>query len=117
MIQIPAFNSTSADFEQTITLGTQELLIRLAWNSRARFWFMDLDDQQGHVLLSRKLIPILPLFRTHRALMPIAGDFVLMPESDVAPEYPTFEGLGTTHTLNWLDDAELVQWETALGIV
>lgn len=116
MIQIPTFNSTSADFDQTITLGAQELLIRLSWNSRAQFWFMDLDDQQGHVVRSRKLVPLTPLFRSHRALMPIIGDFVLMFESDAAPEYPTFEGLGTTHTLNWLDATELVQWETALGI-
>jgi hypothetical protein len=116
MIQIPVFNDTAADFDQKITLGTQELIIRLAWNSRAQFWFMDLDDQQGHVIRSRKVVPLLPLFRSHRALMPIVGDFVLMIESEAAPEYPTFEGLGTTHTLNWLDATELEQWETALGI-
>ena len=117
MIQIPAFNATSADFEQTITLGSQELSIRLAWNSRSEFWYMDLDDQRGHVVRSRKLVPLLPIFRSHKALMPIIGDFVLMPESDDAPEYPTFDGFGTTHTLNWLDATELALWEAALGLV
>lgn len=116
MIEIPVFNQESPDFEQKITLGPQELVIRLAWNTRAGYWFMGLDDQQGHVIRSRKLVPVVPIFRAHRALMPIVGDFVLMMESDDAPEYPTFEGLGTTHTLNWMDADELAAWEVSLGI-
>lgn len=122
MIEIPIFNQTASDFEQRITLGPQELLIRLAWNSRAQFWFMDIDDQQGHAIYGRKVVPLFPILYSHRALMPIVGDFVLMMESDAAPEYPTFDGLGasglttTTHTLNWLDATELEAWEAALGI-
>jgi len=49
-------------------------------------------------------------------LFPIVGDFVLMPEVSPAPDYPTFEGLGTTHNLYWLDADELTTWEAALGI-
>lgn len=116
MIQVPTFNDTASDFEQTITLGPQELLIRLAWNTRSSFWFMDVDDQRGNVIYSRKLCPGLPIFYSHRALMPIVGDFVLMREDDTAPEYPTFEGLGTTHNLYWLDQDELAEWEAFLGV-
>lgn len=116
MIQIPVFNDSASDFEQTITLGTQEIVLRIAWNSRSQFWFMDLDDQQGNVVYSRKLVPILPILYSHRASIPIAGDFVLLPEDTPGPEYPTFEGLGKTHNLYWLDADELVEWEVALGI-
>lgn len=116
MIQIPTFNPASADWESKITLGTQEIIIRFAWNTRAQFWFIDLDDQRGHTLRSRKLVPLLPLNISHRALFPIQGDFVLFPDVNPAPEYPTFEGLGTTHNLYWLDPAELETWEASIGI-
>jgi hypothetical protein len=116
MIQIPTFNPQESDWEQRITLGDQELRIRIQWNNRAGFWFMDCDDQQGHVICSRKLVPVIPIYRSHRALLPIAGDFVLLPESGASSEYPTFESLGSSHTLNWLNTDELVQWEESLGI-
>lgn len=116
MIQIPSFASSASDFEQTITLEEQELSIRLSWNSRSEFWYMDLDDQKGHVLSSRKLVPLFPLVGKHKALLPIAGDFLLMPEQDVAPEYPTFEGLGTTHNLYWLNDSEIQTFKRAYRI-
>lgn len=116
MIRIPTFNPAQSDWEQIITLGPQEMKIRFAWNARSHFWFIDLDDQQGHTLYSRKLVPLLPINFSHRALFPITGDFVLLPDVSPAPEYPTFEGLGTTHNLYWLDAAELETWEAALGI-
>lgn len=116
MIQIPIFNDTASDFEQAITLGTQELVLRICWNSRSQFWFLDIDDQQGNVIYSRKLVPLLPILYSHRASMPIAGDFVLIPEDSVSPEYPTFEGLGKTHNLYWFDADELALWELSLGI-
>lgn len=116
MIRIPTFNPLQADWEAKITLGTQEMSIRFQWNARASFWFVDLDDQQGNTLRSRKLVPLLPLNFSHRALFPMSGDFVLLPDVDPAPEYPTFEDLGTTHNLYWLDPTELEEWETALGI-
>lgn len=116
MIQIPVFNKTDGDWEQAMTLGSQEILIRIQWNPRSQYWFVDLDDQAGHVIRSRKLCPLWPVTFSHRALFPINGDFVLMPETSPAPEYPTFESLGTSHNLYWLDDTELDQWGTALGI-
>ena len=116
MILIPVFNDSATDFEQTITLGAQEIKLRIAWNTRSGFWFLDIDDQQGHTIYSRKLVPIIPVLRHHRALVPIEGDFVLMPEDTAADEYPTFEGLGKTHNLYWLDADEITQWEAYLGI-
>ncbi len=116
MIVVPTFNPAQADWEAKITLGTQEMSIRFQWNTRASFWFVDLDDQQGHTLRSRKLVPLIPLNLSHRALFPMSGDFVLLPNGEPVPEYPTFEGLGTTHILVWMDPTELEEWETALGI-
>lgn len=116
MIQIPSSSATASDFEQKITLEEQELVVRLAWNSRSEFWYMDLDDQKGHTLSSRKLVPWFPLVGKHRALFPIAGDLWLFPELDVSPEYPTFEGLGTTHNLYWLNDAEHASMRKALRL-
>jgi hypothetical protein len=116
MIKMPVFNTTDGDWEHKITLDAQEIIVRMRWNPRAGFWFMDLDDQQGHSLVGRKLIPLFPICYSHRALFPISGDFVLMPEQDPAPEYPTFMGLGTTHNLFWLDPDELAGWEASLGL-
>lgn len=116
MIQLPTFNPDESDWELRITLGSQELKLRIQWNNRAGFWFMDCDDQQGSAVYSRKLVPIIPIYRSHRALLPITGDFVLLPTSDASDEYPTFESLGISHTLNWLDASELAQWEESLGI-
>lgn len=116
MIQIPTFNKTDGDWEQKISLGNQEIIVRIQWNPRAQAWFIDLDDQNGHSIVSRRLAPLFPVCYSHRALFPITGDFVLMPEVSPAPEYPTFDGLGTTHNLYWLDADELTQWESDLGL-
>lgn len=116
MIQIPVFNPAESDWDERISLGGQELLLRIQWNGRAGFWFMDCDDQQGHVIYSRKLVPLLPIYRSHRALLPIVGDFVLIPEAQGVPEYPDFNGLGVTHNLYWLNADELIAWEDSLGI-
>ena len=116
MIRVPSSALTSSDFEQKITFEEQELVIRLSWNSRSEFWFMDIDDQKGHILSSRKLVPFFPLVGKHKALMPIAGELWLLPEQDVAPEYPTFEGLGVTHNLYWLNNDENRQMQRALGL-
>lgn len=117
MIQIPVFNDTSSSFTQQITLGTQTLSLRLDWNGRGQHWFLDiLQADDTPIVLGRKLVPFLPVLYSHRALAKITGDFILIPESDVAPEYPTFEGLGTTHNLYWLDAEELNLWEESLGI-
>ena len=117
-IEIPMFNSTASDFEQTITLGTQELSLRLAWNTRAGFWYLDIGQADGTPLLSsRKLLPIVPIVGfQYRARCPIDGDFVLVPESDTSPEFPTFDGLGTTHKLYWLPQDEADAWMDSLGI-
>lgn len=117
MIQIPVFNDSSAAFEQQITLGDQTLTLAMQWNARGSHWFLDIKTAEGADLLtSRKLVPLLPVCYSHRALVDIKGDFVLLPESDAAPEYPTFEGLGTTHNLYWMDDTETANWEAFLGI-
>ena len=116
MIQIPVFNSIESDWQQKITLGPQEISVRFSWNARVGCWFVDLDDQQGNLIYSRKLVPLMPLLYNHRALMPIVGDFVLIAESGAATEYPTFDSLGTSHNLYWLDATELATWEAALGI-
>ena len=116
MIQVPVFNSSASDFEFTISLGGQDIKLHFGWNTRSGYWFLDIDDQQGHTIYSRKLVPVLPVLRHHRALVPIVGDFVLLPEDTATTEYPTFEGLGTTHNLYWLDAAQLAQWESYLGI-
>ena len=117
MIQIPVFNATSAAFEQQITLGDQTLTLAMQWNARGGHWFLDIKTAEGQDLLtSRKLVPVLPVCYSHRALANISGDFVLLPESEASPEYPTFEGLGTTHNLYWLDDTETTNWEAFLGI-
>lgn len=117
MIEIPTFNDTSASFEQVLTLGAQDLQVTLTWNGRGQHWYMDLHLPDGTPLvLSRKLVPVLPILYSHRALVPIVGDFALIPESEGAPEYPTFEGLGTTHKLYWMDETELETYEVSLGI-
>ena len=117
MIQIPVFNATSAAFEQQITLGDQTLTLAMQWNARGGHWFLDIKTAEGtDILTSRKLVPLLPVCYSHRALANISGDFVLLPESEASPEYPTFEGLGTTHNLYWLDDTETTNWEAFLGI-
>ena len=117
MIQIPVFNATSAAFEQQITLGDQTLTLAMQWNARGGHWFLDIKTAEGQDLLtSRKLVPLLPVCYSHRALANISGDFVLLPESEASPEYPTFEGLGTTHNLYWMDDTETTNWEAFLGI-
>jgi hypothetical protein len=116
MIQIPSSSANASDFEQKITLEEQEIVVRLSWNSRSEFWFMDLDNQKNNLLSSRKLVPFSPLVGKHTALFPIAGDFWLLPEQDVAPEYPTFEGLGVTHNLYWLNTAENASMKKALGL-
>lgn len=117
MIQIPVFNDTSASFTQQITLGDQTLSLRLDWNGRGQHWYLDvLQADETPIVLGRKVVPALPLLYSHRALAQIQGDFILIPETDTAPEYPTFEGLGTTHNLYWLDADELNMWEESLGI-
>ena len=117
MIQIPTFNSSASDFEQTINLEDQTLTLRIHWNGRSSHWYMDIQTQEGTDLLTgRKLVPVLPVAYSHRALCGFKGDFVLLPETDQSPEYPTFEGLGTDHNLYWLNPTELAEYEAALGI-
>ena len=118
MIQIPVFNDSSSDFEQTITLENQTLSLRIHWNGRGSHWFLDIQTQEGQdILTGRKLVPVIPVCYSHRALASVVkGDFVLLPETDQSPEYPTFEGLGTTHNLYWMNPSELTAYETALGI-
>lgn len=116
MIELPIYTPDESDWDMRLTLGNQELLVRLRWNPRPGFWFMDVDDQRGHAIYSRKLTPIFPILRSHKALMPIVGDFVMYATSEASPEYPTFEGLGVTHRLVWMDDQEIRQWEASLGI-
>lgn len=117
MIQIPVFNDTSPDWEQSITLGTQELLLHTYWNARSGFWFLDILAPDGTPKITgRKLVPALPVCYSHRALAGIDGDFVLLPETEASAEVPTFEGLGKTHNLYWLDPTELNDFEATLGI-
>jgi hypothetical protein len=117
MIQIPVFNDTSADWEQSMTLGTQELTLRTYWNARSGYWFLDIYAQDGTPKITgRKLVPALPVCYSHRAIAGIEGDFVLLPETEASEDAPTFEGLGSTHNLYWMDDTELNAWEAALGI-
>lgn len=117
MIQIPVFNDTASDWEQSITLGTQELTLRTYWNGRNGYWFLDISAMDGTPKITgRKLVPALPVCYSHRAIASIDGDFVLLPESEASTDTPTFEGLGSTHNLYWMDAQELSDWEASLGI-
>lgn len=115
MIRVPTFSGES-DFTQTLTLGGQEVTIRMAWNSRSEHWYGDFTLASGEAVYSRKLSIGIPLFRTRKALFPLVGDFVLMPERADVAEYPGYSGLGDTHNLYYLDASEVVDLEAFLGI-
>lgn len=116
MIQLQVFNTLSADFEQGLTLGGMAIQLRLIWNVRSEFWMLRVSNQDGVQVASVKLVPNYLLLRQHKALFPLAGDLLLVREDPQASEFPTFEGLGKTFNLYFLDDEEVIQWENTNGL-
>lgn len=116
MIQLQVFNTLSADFSQSITLGTTVVDLRLMWNVRSGFWMLRVTDANEKMVAAVKLVPNFLLLRQHKALFPMPGDLLLVREDPFAPEFPTFESLGTAFNLYFLDEDEVAEWENTNGL-
>lgn len=116
MIQLQVFNDLSSDFEQTVTLDSYAVTLRIMWNVRSQFWEMRVTNANEDMVSGIKMVPNWPLLNQHKALMPIPGDFLLIREDPYAGEFPTFDNLGSLFNLYYLDADEVATWKALNGV-
>lgn len=117
MVQIPIFKTTSADFTQTIDLDNITVTIRLRYNIRDGFWFMDLSTE-NYNLYGLKVIENFPIIFPHYALFPeLKGNFFIEQTTNtdevVSFDYDTF---GEVFNLFYYDESEYNTWKDTYGL-
>lgn len=116
MMQLQMFNTMSADFTQTVTLGTVPVQMRLVWNVRSSLWAMWITDAEERTLATVALVPNMLLLRQSKAQFPLPGDLLLVRERPDAGAYPTFANLGVDFNLYYLTEEEALTWEDLNGL-
>lgn len=116
MIIIPTFQKKSSKFRQDIILGNASLTLVCNWSIRSNAWFIDLFNDTCE-LKSKKLVANWPLIRRNRASFPcLTGDIIAIKTDFDAGGEITYDNLNDGWALYYLDQFELVEWETANGV-
>jgi hypothetical protein len=115
MIEIPTFQSTSANFLQEIELGLQLVQIRITWNSRVEFFFLNFTDQNGNELNGVKIVPNWPLLDWHRGTLEFVGDLIVRKTDEEAGDEITYNNFGNGWNLTYLTAAEVAAWKNDNG--
>jgi len=115
-VQLPVFQTQSADFEYTIELDNINTLVRLTYNVRSGFWKMNLSVN-GNTLYNIKLVKNFPLLKQNKALFPyLPGDFFVLKISDESEEDFNYDNFGTVWGLVYVTAAEYEAWREANGL-
>ena len=117
MLEIPLFNTKSADFTQTIDLDNITVTIRLTYNVRVAVFFMSIETENNS-LTSMKCILEYPILYPHRALFPeLPGDFFLIKVTNANEVVDfSYENFGTVYKLFYYDAEEVATWESENGL-
>lgn len=116
MIQIPTFQTTSADFNQEIELGGQLVQLRIVYNIRVGFFFLDFTDQNGNVLYQIKMVPTWPLLSQHRGFIDFDGDILILKTDAEAGDNVSYDNFGNGWDLFYLSPDELSDWRDENGL-
>ncbi len=115
MIQIPTFQTTSADFLQEIELGGQLVQIRITWNSRNEFFHMTFTDQNENILRGIKMVPDWPLMDWHRGSLEFEGDLIVVKTDEEAGNEITYNNFNNGWDLFYYTIAEVNMWKDDNG--
>lgn len=116
-IQIPIYKDTSADFTQIMDLDNVTVTIRLRYNIRVGFWFMDLETE-NYSLYGLKVIENFPIIFPHQALFPeLLGDFFII-QSTNTDEVVDFDydSFGEIFNLFYYTETEYQTWRNTYGL-
>lgn len=116
MILLPTFQDVSSDYDYTITLEERTYKIRMTFNVRCQDWFITLIDVVTNFRIDGvRVVVNWPLFHTHRGQIQLRGDVLCVPTAPV-PSEVGYNGLGVTHNLVYMTQAEVAQWRSANGV-
>lgn len=109
--------SLAADISLNFQIDTGELVdIRLIFNTRSGFWYADFT-YAGVTMYGVKLVPGWPLLAQYHGRLGMPGDFLLLPISVDARDYPmAYEDFGVTWFLYYCNAEEIANWEALRGI-
>lgn len=116
-LQIPVFQTLSADFTQVVTLENTDVTIRLTFNTRTESWMMNLSAG-NYSLNGIKLVKNFPLLMRHKALFPVLdGDLIVLKISDdVNINDLDYESLGLYFTIFYVTSEEIELWRDVNGL-
>ena len=117
MIQIPLFQTLTADFTQNIDLENVNVEIRLVYNTRVESWMMTLKTT-NYEINGIKLVKNFPLLWRHKALFPeLIVDFMIIKISDdININDLDYDTLGIYFALFYITQDELENWKVSYGI-
>jgi len=116
MIEIQLYNQSSADFTQIIDLDNITCTIRLTYNIRVGFFFMNILTENNE-LSGLKVVLNFPILYPHRALFPeLPGDFFInkVTNEDENTEF-SYENFGEVYKLIYYNADELAEWWSGNG--
>lgn len=116
MIRIPTFPNLSSDYDLDIELGGQILNLRLTWNVRTEYWALAVTTPDGTTYGQFKVVPNWLLISRIRSAARIPGNLVVLRDDATAPTDITYDSLGTSWGLYYLDPDEVEQWEIDNGV-
>lgn len=116
MLQIPTFQTVSADSIQTIELNNQIVVLRITYNSRNEFFHLRFTDPDGVQLRGLKMVPDFPLMKRHQALINFSGDLILVKDDQSAGDIVTYENFGNGWNLYYFTEEEVEAWEVTNGL-
>jgi len=105
---IPVFQTQSGDFEQIIDLEGVSITIRLIWNIRVEYWFVDVSTPLTNITGIKLVQDYLLLDQYKASLYDIPGDFVVRKLSDeIESPTLTYDNFGIFWGLFYLSSDEV----------
>lgn len=109
MIKIPIFSESSADFTQTIELNNILFTIRLKYNIRCGYWFINIETE-NNTTGDFKVVYDYPIFKNHKSLFyDIKGDFIVKKVNDTDNNL-SYSNLGNDFILYYYTENEINEW-------
>ena len=116
MIQIPTFQTLSADFQQTIDLELQLVTLRCIYNIRNDYFHLNFQDPDGVQLNGIKIVLNWPLLWQKKALINFSGDLMVIKDDASLTNEISYNTFGDGHNLYYLTPAELEYWLAENGV-
>lgn len=117
MIQIPAFQSVSANFAQEINLNDQVVQLDITYNTRSDFFHLNkLTDPDGSILTGIKITPNHLVLDFHKALIDFDGDLIVLKTDEDAGDVITYDNLNNGYSLVYMTPDEVDQWKDDNGL-